>query len=75
MRRLIIITIALLGAPILADAAPIQDKDSTELRRCVSECRNMDDAEKREACQNTCARAEKKRKNKDNPAAGLPNSK
>lgn len=75
MRRLILIMIALITTPVLADNVNIiKNDDSPELRQCVNACRDKADNSEREACEVICVKAEIKRKQK-NQTATTPSGK
>jgi hypothetical protein len=61
MRRLLLVSIALITAPALTSAASLIKQDSPELKQCINQCRSKTGIEENEGCNIACVRADKKR--------------
>jgi len=72
MRRLLLVSIALITAPVLTSADTLIKQDSPELTQCVHQCRGKTGVEEKEACNISCVRADKQRKQKNNAAPASP---
>ena len=72
MRRLLLVSIALITAPVLTSAATLIKQDSPELKQCINQCRSKTGIEEREDCNIACVSADKKRNQKNNAAPASP---
>jgi len=73
MRRLLLlVSIALITAPVLTSADTLIKQDSPELKQCINQCQSKTGIEAREDCNISCVRADKKRKQNNIAAPASP---
>jgi len=72
MRRLLLVSIAFITAPVLTSADTLIKQDSPELKQCINQCRSKTGVEAKENCNIACVDADKKRKQKNIAAPASP---